>query len=73
MVELTRTWGSGSVCVGGGGREKERERNNKHNYDIRLSIYSDGMGPVEVERRIRKTSVPYIFDFTIKLICDTLH
>ena len=47
------------VCWGGGGgrgaAEEERgiinTRNSKH-YDIRLSIYNDGMGLVEVERRL---------------------
>ena len=38
------------MCV----RERERERNNKHKkqHILRYQAFSDGMGPVEVERRI---------------------
>ena len=67
------------MWVGGGGVGGQTEIINTRNnirYDIRLSIYSDKMGPEEVERRIvveEKTNAPYIFDFAIKLICDTLH
>ena len=49
------------LCVCVREREREREKENEREiintrnsipYDIRLSVYSDGMGPVEVERRI---------------------
>ena len=65
------------MCVGGGCWRGDR--NNKHKKhiraDIRLSIYSDKMGPEEVERRIvvEEKQMHHIFDFAIKLICDTLH
>ena len=64
---------------GGGGWRETGIINTRNNirYDIRLSIYSDKMGPEEMERRLvvekKKTNAPYIFDFAIKLICDTLH
>ena len=44
----------GKVCVYVGGereREREREREGKHKkHDIRLSIYNDVVGPVEMKR-----------------------
>ena len=38
--------------VGGGGETGIINTRNNIRYDIRLSIYSDKMGPEEVERRI---------------------
>ena len=66
-------------CVWGGeGWRGDRNKKHKNNirYDIRLSIYSDKMGPEEVERRIvveEKQMHHIYFDFAIKLICDTLY
>ena len=45
----------GCVCGGGGGGWRETGIINTRNnirYDIRLSIYSDKMGPEEMERRL---------------------
>ena len=40
------------MCVEGGGRRGIINTRNSIPYDIRLSIYNDGMGPVEVGRRL---------------------
>ena len=43
-------WGGGGG--GGGGETGMINTRNNIRYDIKLSIYSDKMGPEEVERRI---------------------
>ena len=65
------------MCGWGGVGGETGITNTRNNIraDIRLSIYSDKMGPEEVERRIvvEEKQMHHIFDFAIKLICDTLH
>ena len=69
------------MCVGGGGGERQRERERDRErerintttisgFQYKVMGWSQWRWTYGSSRR--KTSVPYIFDFDIKLICDTL-